>query len=126
MTPYCTTSTIQLLSPQLSSLLVQLLTLTYCDPSCCPQAPCLLHLIALLDYLLLKTVKCALESVVTSSTQVLIKSPDLPLYIRSGSIHLLITEIQANILMNSLLLSYLALVIRPDTRAVFVMILFSD
>jgi hypothetical protein len=80
----------------------------------------------LLDHLLLKTVKCALELVVTSSTQVLIKSPDSPLYIRSSGIYLLITKIQANILINSLLLSYLALVIRPNTKACFVMILLSD
>ena len=35
--------------------------------------------IALLDHPLLDTVKCAIESVLTSSTQVLIKSPDSPL-----------------------------------------------
>src|SRR6266487_5658277 len=81
---------------------------------------------ALLDQPLLETVKCAFESVVTSSTHVLIKSPDSPLYINSGGIHFPIADIQAKMLINSRLLSCLDFVIRPDSKAALVIILLRE
>ena len=82
--------------------------------------------ITLLDYLLAEVVKCALESVVTSSTHVLIKSLDSPLYIRSSGIHFPITEMHAKTDINSLFLSYLFLLIRPESNASLALILFKE
>jgi len=56
----------------------------------------------------------------------LIKSLDSPLYIKKDSIHFPIAKIQAMILINSRFLFYFALVICPDTKAILVIIIFSD
>jgi hypothetical protein len=81
---------------------------------------------ALLLYPLLEVVKYAFESVIISSIQVLYRSPESPLYIKSSSIHVLIIEIYAKMLMNSLLPSYFNLVTRPDLRAIIIIILLRD
>ena len=81
---------------------------------------------ALLLYPLLKVVKCALESTVTSSTHVSWMSPDSPLYTRRGGIHFPTTKIQARILINSRLLSCFDLVTRPDFKAYIVITRFND
>jgi hypothetical protein len=82
--------------------------------------------IALFDYLLLDIVKWAWESIITSSTQVDIKSPDSPLYTRRGGIHFSIALMQARIEMNLWLPSYFDLVIHLDSNVALDIILFSD
>jgi hypothetical protein len=57
---------------------------------------------------------------------VLIRSPDLPLYIKSGGIYFLMADIYAKILINLWFLFYFILVIRPDSRAVLVKTRFKD
>ena len=54
----------------------------------------------------------------------LIKSLKSPLYINNSNIYLLIADIQAKILINLQLLSYFALVIYPDFKASYTIILF--
>ena len=51
------------------------------------------NLIVLLDYLLLEVVKCTFKLVIILSTYILIRSFNLPLYIRSSGIHFPIIEI---------------------------------
>ncbi len=70
--------------------------------------------------------KYAFELVITLSTYVLIKSPDLPLYINSSSIYFLITNIQVKILINSQLLSYLDFIICPNSKVALIIILLRE
>jgi hypothetical protein len=55
---------------------------------------------------------------------VLIKSLKLLLYINNSNIYLLITNMQAKILINSRHLSYFNLIIYPDFKAFYIIILF--
>jgi len=82
--------------------------------------------IALFDYPFWETVKYACAFVSTESTQVLIREPDSPLYIKSSRIHRPIAEMQAKQLINSRLLSCFDFVTLLDFNASKAITLFKE